>query len=116
MTGFRRSPSCMIVLLFPLIGLAFAACTSHETGDDDTGPPPSTPWDGFAPSGPAIDQALGVSSHLYTGPDPSLTRDFELEKLAEAGIRRIRRDFYWSEVEHVYSNLQSLRFSEAWVA
>ena len=45
MTGFRRSPSCIIVLLFTLIGLAFAACTSHETGDDDTGPPPSTPRD-----------------------------------------------------------------------
>lgn len=83
------------LLHLAVIGAALAAgCSS---GSPVVGA--SSPWDGLAPSGALVDATLGVSSHIDMGPAPSWTRDFELEKLAVAGMKRIRRDFFWGEIE-----------------
>lgn len=95
MMEFRRcKPSRRIVLLLAVAGATLVACSSG--GDAGS---PASPWDGLAPSGLALDSTLGVSSHIDMGPAPSWTRDFELEKLAAAGMKRIRRDFFWGEIE-----------------
>jgi hypothetical protein len=79
-----------------------ASDSAPVPGDDDSGDdtaPPVDPWSGLEPTGPPVGEFLGVSSHMDMAPGESWTRDFELEKLAAAGMKRIRRDFIWNDIE-----------------
>ena len=99
----------VLLLAILLAAALFLACGDNddddETGapaegdDDDVTPPDADPWAGLSPTGPVVADVLGVSSHVYTGPDASWTRNFELEMLAGAGMMRLRRDFHWSAIE-----------------
>jgi hypothetical protein len=42
---------------------------------------------------------LGVSSHMYQGIAPNADRDFEISQYTSSGLRRIRQDFLWEQIE-----------------
>jgi len=53
----------------------------------------------MTPSGKTLDEILGVSSHMSRGVDFSWRREFEIEKLVEAGMTMVRNDFHWYRIE-----------------
>lgn len=68
-----------------------------DTADDDT--QPEDPYAAMAPSGKTVDELLAISSHINRGTAYSWTREFEIEKLGQAGVGMLRTDFSWSRIE-----------------
>jgi len=73
-----------------------------DTADDDT--TPVDPYEGLAPVGKYVDQLLAISSHISSSVNPSTTRDFEIEKLDDAGVGLLRTDFSWGAIEPTDNN------------
>jgi Beta-galactosidase len=65
-----------------------------DNDDDDTGP-----YDQMVPDGKMLDGILGISSHMSRGTAYSWKREFEIEKLVEAGMTMVRNDFHWYTIE-----------------
>ncbi|MDP8256022.1 MAG: hypothetical protein P9M14_09750 [Candidatus Alcyoniella australis] len=72
---------------------------SDDDSTDDDDEQPVDPYQGMAPSGPPLDDILGISSHLSRGTGYSWTREFELERLKRAGVDIVRTDFHWRTIE-----------------
>jgi polysaccharide biosynthesis protein PslG len=70
---------------------------ADDDADDDTQPP--DPWADMEPTGKMIDDILAISSHLSKSTDPNWKRDFEIEKLVDAGVLMLRTDFKWDYME-----------------
>jgi hypothetical protein len=51
------------------------------------------------PVGVTVGSLLGIASHLPRELEPSFKRDFELDKLQEAGVTRLRKTFRWEHME-----------------
>jgi hypothetical protein len=62
-------------------------------------------WEGLAPAGDPLYSRLGVSSHLYLGPEPNVDTDFELARLGGLGAFRVRTDFLWELLEPAQGQL-----------
>lgn len=80
--------------------------SDDDSGDDDSDDDDSAidddsadPYDMLTPSGPKVTEIMGTSSHISNSPDPEWTRDFEIEKLGDAGISVLRTDFAWDVIE-----------------
>ncbi len=69
----------------------------NDDADDDTAP--VDPYEGMAPSGSVLDDILGISSHMSRGAAYSWKREFEIERLVEAGVKMVRTDFHWYSIE-----------------
>jgi len=83
--------------LLPALLLAAAGCG----GSGGTGPAatPTGWWSGLAPRGLAVGEILGMATQMYDGPEPRWERDFEIERLLDAGLLRLRASVDWSDVE-----------------
>jgi len=46
-----------------------------------------------------MDEILGISSHMSRGVGYSWRREFEIDRLVEAGVSMVRNDFRWRNVE-----------------
>ncbi len=88
--GVRRHVRRHLVLAAMLV---LTGCgSSGGNGDHD-------PWARLEPRGLAVGQILGMATQMYEGPNPSWERDFEIDKLLESGLRRIRISIDWPKVE-----------------
>jgi len=92
-------PSVPFFFAVPVVALLLvAACSSH-----DHGPPrviaPADLWDHLSPSGPRVADAVGMATQMYDGPEPTWERDFEIDRLLEAGLVRLRASIDWPDVE-----------------
>jgi polysaccharide biosynthesis protein PslG len=75
---------------------------SNDDVDDDADDDDTTLADPYAemvPAGSMLDDILGISSHMHRGADYSWKREFEIEKLVEAGVKMVRTDFHWYSIE-----------------
>jgi len=73
-----------------------------DTPDDDTIDDDTVPLDPYAdmePGGKTMDGIMGVSSHMHRGTSYSWKREFEIERLVEAGMTMVRNDFHWYVIE-----------------
>ena len=96
-----RGPSVTLyrfALLFAVAGLVGCA-EDHALDPDADGTPLAGPYAAMAPVGKPVGELLAISSHISKSAGPSDTRDFELEKLSEAGVGLLRTDFSWSRIE-----------------
>ncbi len=82
------------VLFVVLLAVTVPSCGSGNAPHADDGA-----YEGMAPSGKTVGALLAISSHLSILPEPSWTRDFEIEKLSQAGVRLLRTDFAWDRIE-----------------
>ena len=99
------------IALFALAALLVACAPSHHNhaskneadddaaGDDDSGPPSSSVWDGLSANGPAVGTILGMATEMNDSSDPDWHRDFEISKLQESGLMRLRASVDWGDVE-----------------
>ncbi len=51
------------------------------------------------PTGISLGEQLGLASHMSTGAEYDRDRIFEIERAQEAGIRVVRRGFYWPSIQ-----------------
>ncbi|MBI5525810.1 MAG: hypothetical protein HY897_05705 [Deltaproteobacteria bacterium] len=72
-----------------------------DAGGGDAGAPDAAAglWDGLAPVGPRVRDALGVSTHMKQDEGDDPLRDFEFARYAELGGARIREDYHWHRIE-----------------
>jgi len=73
------------------------AADDDSSGDDDTSP--SSIWSDLAPQGLRVRQILGMATQMYDGPDENADRTFEISKLVESGLLRLRASIDWPDVE-----------------
>lgn len=66
--------------------------------DDDSSSQPSI-YDDLTPSGPVLGKIIGIAAQMNSGPADEWKREFELNSLAEAGVRHLRNGFSWDLVE-----------------
>ena len=99
MKRFRCKPAFLLRALVCAL-LVCSACsedlntaTSGGAGKDDG------VYRGMAPSGNRVGEMLAISSHMSKSTEASWTRDFEIEKLAGAGVGLLRTDFSWKRIE-----------------
>lgn len=96
----NRLTKGLILLTVLLIPCAAPGCGESDGGAAPSAPDPDDgPYAGMAPSGCSVERMLAISSHMSKSPNPSATRDFEIEKLTESGVRLLRTDFKWSIIE-----------------
>ena len=81
-------------LFLLLLAVAVPSCGNGDSPQTSDGP-----YEGMAPSGKTVGAMLAISSHVSTSPEASWTRDFEIEKLAQAGVGLLRTDFSWDRIE-----------------
>ena len=91
----RTSSSLSIVILLSL--MLFPPACSDDPPPQET--PMPGPYAGMVPAGKMMDEILGISSHMSRGVGYSWKREFEIEKLVEAGVSMVRNDFRWNRVE-----------------
>ncbi len=75
--------------------------TADDDADDDDAADDDAAgwWDTLSPSGLAVGEIMGIATQMYDGPDENEERSFEIEKLVEAGLRRVRASIDWGDVE-----------------
>lgn len=81
--------------LVAVLLLAAASCDGQGSG----GGPRLDPWADLAPVGALVGDVLGMATQMYDGPRASPERDFEIQKLASSGWKRIRISIDWGHVE-----------------
>lgn len=72
---------------------------NDDDDNDDNDTSPAEIWDALTPQGLPVDQVMGTSTQMYDGPDDNWYRDFEIPKLVEAGLFRLRASIDWPDVE-----------------
>ena len=78
--------------------IMLVSCGS-DNGVSPTDSPAVAPYPGMMPSGKTLDEILGVSSHMSRGVEYNWRREFEIEKLVDAGMTMVRNDFHWYRIE-----------------
>ncbi len=69
---------------------------NDDNNDDDA---TANPYAGMAPEGRTIDEILSIASHMSTGPEYDRDREFEIQQEIVAGVGKVRRGFYWNNIE-----------------
>ena len=78
---------------------------ASDDADDDTWPPlpgdddPVDPWAGLSPSGLPVGEILGMATQMNDDLGDRPERNFEIEKLVESGLLRLRASVDWGDVE-----------------
>jgi len=62
-------------------------------------PYPANFYEGMEPTGVKLGEFLGIASHLPKNLGESFKRDFELDKMQEAGVTHFRKTFRWEDME-----------------
>lgn len=57
------------------------------------------PYEGMEATGRPFGEFLGIASHLPKELTPDFRRDFELDKMQEAGVAHFRKTFRWEHME-----------------
>lgn len=93
--------ACRRCFRLPLLALLLLiACSPDGDGRVPAGgTPDSGPYRDLVPGGPTLDETLGIASHMSTGPENDRDRVFEIARSADAGVRLVRRGFYWNQIE-----------------
>jgi len=94
-----RTDSCrrkIFILLALFAAVSLGGCAEGVGGAYT---PSNNPYASMIPVGKPIRELLAISSHISKNSEYSWTREFEIEKLAEAGTAMLRTDFSWSRIE-----------------
>ena len=90
-------PSLAVFSLFfqAVLLVSFFGCGYNPVGEQTD----SGPYATMRPSGRALGEILGLANHMSTRAAYSREREFEIEQSSAAGIRYVRRGFYWPQIE-----------------
>ena len=104
-----RDLGLLLLIALLLAGMLAASCDDDDDDDDDNDTvgddddnddQPFVPYQGMEPAGRRIGELLAISSHVSRSAEPVVPkRDFELERLTEAGVGLLRVDFAWQTIE-----------------
>jgi len=104
--AFMQKSICTFLAISICVLLVFMICGCNKNPSNKTVASKSEPaqkprniWYDLNPTGPLVDTILGEASHMYSGPEESWSRNYELQKLSEAGIKRFRETISWKDVE-----------------
>jgi hypothetical protein len=71
----------------------------NDDDNDNDASPPDDIWANLTPQGLPVSEIMGMATQMYDGPDDNPDRDFEIAKLLEAGLFRLRASIDWPDVE-----------------
>lgn len=81
-------------------GPADSAPDAPTDGNGDDGEQaPLDPYEGMTPRGVALGDFLGIASHLPRDLGDNFQREFELDRMQEAGVTHLRKTFRWEHME-----------------
>ncbi|HPM76693.1 MAG TPA: hypothetical protein PK961_06345 [bacterium] len=77
------------------------AAPDDDAHDDDDDTSPDGIWSDLSGQGLPVNKIMGIATQMYDGPEANQERAFEIEKLLEAGLYRVRASIDWPDVEPV---------------